>query len=525
MKNVGLYANLVRSIIQKTSWNKYELNNDEEQINMVFSVLLFVMEKSLKDDHCTLDDIGVFIDDINSEFYKKPLNFDQAKELGDYIINTVLSNDGKLMTFNGYDYEAGEYREESVRYVMNRVVYISGDVRRTSYSLTDDGYNLVLSTLEVESNLRITIQELIFKLHLEKQSYDRAAQDIKELFNQIRIHLKKIDNAMVSIRRNALNFSVAQYEEIVHENMDMISDTKIKFENYRDLVEQRRKELEDTHFNIKKLSAEDSQKLSDLKVISEYLSRTIDEHQKILLSHFDLKDLYTKELESLSVVSMVKRFSLRNEIYEPIMDNPRLLEKMGEVLSPLYCKDAESIYDPRIALLPQRTARKRKEEDSDIDTELDEEQWRRETERIKQEKLQKYETCFSYILGYALKRQEVQLKDLTSLPPEDHKKLMPTVDCFKEVMVELIKWLHIDVDKMKEERKNSIEESSEQIELSTVFLDVMEKLDPEGEVKHLIVFKQDDQKARFENIEDEDGKKKTVSCSNVKIICLRREEF
>ena len=78
---------------------------------------------------------------------------------------------------------------------------------------------------------------------------------------------------------------------------------------------------------------------------------------------------------------------------------------------------------------------------------------------------------------------------------------------------------------MKEERKNSIEESSEQIELSTVFLDVMEKLDPEGEVKHLIVFKQDDQKARFENIEDEDGKKKTVSCSNVKIICLRREEF
>ena len=492
------------------------------------------MEKSLKDDVCTLDDVAVYIDEINSSDYEKPLSFDECREMADFIVNSVLSNDGKIMSFDGYDYEQKVYHIINIRYLMNKVVYIDGDVRRTSYTLTEEGYNLLLSTLEVEANLRFTIQEMIFRLHLEKQSYDKAAQDIRELFNQIRIQLRKIDAAMVSIRRNALNFSITQYEEITNENMDMVYDTKQKFENYRDLVEQRKAELLEIHFNVKKLSAEDEEKLANLKVISGYLGRTIDEHQKILTSHFNLKDLYAKEMDNLSVVSMVKRFSLRNEVYDKILDDPNALGNMSELLAPLFNRDVDGVYNPASAAGLQRTSRKKKEEDSTEDIECDEELWEREKQARLKERRKKYEGCLTFILSRAVKRGSVMLSEIEEEIAEEALKhnteeweaekqpakidvLIPTIDIFKEIMVELIKGRTLDLNALKTERRESFEDDSEVFEVNRMVLDIMERLDPEESVAHIVISKQGDSKVSFGNIYDEQGRLREIRCSDVKI--------
>lgn len=533
MKNVGLYATLIQNIVDKTSWNKYYVTKNDERINIVFSVLLFIMEKSLKDDVCTLDDVAVYIDEINSSDYEKPLSFDECREMADFIVNSVLSNDGKIMSFDGYDYEQKAYHIINIRYLMNKVVYIDGDVRRTSYTLTEEGYNLLLSTLEVEANLRFTIQEMIFRLHLEKQSYDKAAQDIRELFNQIRIQLRKIDAAMVSIRRNALNFSITQYEEITNENMDMVYDTKQKFENYRDLVEQRKAELLEIHFNVKKLSAEDEEKLANLKVISGYLGRTIDEHQKILTSHFNLKDLYAKEMDSLSVVSMVKRFSLRNEVYDKILDDPNALGNMSALLAPLFNRDLDEVYNPASAAGLQRTSRKKKEEDSTEDIEFDEELWEREKQARLRERRKKYEGCLTFILSRAVERGSVMLSEIEKEIAEEALKhnteeweaekqpakidvLIPTIDIFKEIMVELIKGRILDLDELKKERQESFEDDGEVFEVNRMVLDIMERLDPDERVTHIVISKQGDSKVSFGNIYDEQGRLREIRCSDVK---------
>lgn len=534
MKNVGLYATLIQNIVDKTSWNKYYVTKNDERINIVFSVLLFIMEKSLKDDVCTLDDVAVYIDEINSSDYEKPLSFDECREMADFIVNSVLSNDGKIMSFDGYDYEEKAYHTINIRYLMNKVVYIDGEVRRTSYTLTEEGYNLLLSTLEVEANLRFTIQEMIFRLHLEKQSYDKAAQDIRELFNQIRIQLRKIDAAMVSIRRNALNFSITQYEEITNENMDMVYDTKQKFENYRDLVEQRKAELLEIHFNVKKLSAEDEEKLANLKVISGYLGRTIDEHQKILTSHFNLKDLYAKEMDSLSVVSMVKRFSLRNEVYDKILDDPNALGNMSALLAPLFNRDVDGVYNPASAAGLQRTSRKKKEEDSTEDIEFDEELWEREKQARLRERRKKYEGCLTFILSRVVERGSVMLSEIEEEIAEEALKhnteeweaekqpakidvLIPTIDIFKEIMVELIKGRILDLDELKKERQESFEDDGEVFEVNRMVLDIMERLDPDERVTHIVISKQGDSKVSFGNIYDEQGRLREIRCSDVKI--------
>lgn len=117
----------------------------------------------------------------------------------------------------------------------NKIVYVENEVRRTSYYLTDDGYNLLLSTLEIEDNMKFNIHEIIFRLHLEKQSYDKAVNDIKNVFNLMRIQFQRVQEAMRQIRRNALSYSVDEYEEVLVGNLNTITDTKKNFRNTRQL--------------------------------------------------------------------------------------------------------------------------------------------------------------------------------------------------------------------------------------------------------------------------------------------------
>ncbi len=253
MKHVGLYAVLYRAACRKPPGRNTGLYRADEQINLIFAVLLYIMEQS-KEEYCTKDDIGVFIDELNMEYLKKDMAYEDCKSLGDFILNVVLSNEGKAMYFDGYNFEQKAYQIMNISYVANRIVYVEDEVKRTSYYLTDDGYNLLLGTLEMESNMKLTIHEMIFKMHLEKQSYDKAVDEIKNVFNLLRIQLQKIQEAMGKVRRNALNYSVAEYGDILDENLDTISDTNQKFQDYRELVKARARELEKEKINIRRLT-------------------------------------------------------------------------------------------------------------------------------------------------------------------------------------------------------------------------------------------------------------------------------
>ncbi len=523
MKNVGLFARLVLNTTSRTTWNTYKFQSDSEQLNMVFSVLLFIMEQSLKEDYCTIDDIGAFIDNINATYFLKQLSFEECRNLGDFIVNTILSNDGKLMSFDGYDYESRAYHIEHIGYVKNRVVYINGDIKRTSYSLTDDGYNLMLSTLEVENNLKLTIHEMIFQMHLEKQSYDKAVDDIKNIFLQMRIQLKKIQEAMVRIRRNALDYSVAEYEEILNENLNTITETKVKFENYREHVKKRAAELEHENINVKKLTSKDEENLANLKIIWGYLNQTIDEHQKILNTHFDLKDLYTKELEQLAIVKSIKRFSVKTDVYDKIIEAPASLEEFHFFLAPLFNREIEKNYNPLKASEFQKNIKAKTEEDTVEEIDFDEEEWEREQERIREEKRKKYESSVSYIVDKVVKAGEILLSDLREEIGDnvcERDKLIPTIEIFKEVMVELIKGQNLDIAALKKERSSVITDSLEVFEPNIMLLDMLEKYDRDGEITNFIVIRTPGEDVIFEDIVGEDGVKRSIKCSNVRFVGL-----
>lgn len=73
MKHVGLYVVLIQNSIQKTTWKQFGFMRADEQINLIFAVLLYIMEQSLKEENCTIDDIGACIDTLNSQHFQKNL--------------------------------------------------------------------------------------------------------------------------------------------------------------------------------------------------------------------------------------------------------------------------------------------------------------------------------------------------------------------------------------------------------------------------------------------------------------------
>lgn len=525
MKNVGLYAMLIQNSSQKMTWKQYGFLKLDEQLNMVFAVMLYIMEQSLKEEICTMDEIGAYIDTLNMQYFEKNIAYEDCRKLGDFIVNVILSNEGRAMYFDGYNFEQSAYQIMHISYVANKIVYIDQELKRTSYYLTDDGYNLLLGTLEIESNMKLTIHEMIFQMHLEKQSYDKAVDEIKNVFNLLRIQLQKIQEAMGKIRRNALSYSVKDYEMILDENLDTISDTKQKFQNYREMVKSRARELEEANINVKRLSEKEEEKLNNLREIEKYLNRTIDEHQKILSSHFDLKALYTRELEQLTQMSLIRRFSLRTELYDKILENPSVLGNLDFFLRPLFNRETEKTYNLNKAFQLQRPVRKREEENSEEILDFDEEAWQEEQERMRREKLKKYEISLNRILSYAAAGGEISLQEIcvrTQENEEEREQLIPSVGIFKEIMVELIKNREIDIELLKKERSEYLQDRPGEFQLNDMLLQLAEEYPENRSIRRIETYRMGDgDTVTFENIEDENGRRKSIRCSNVLIRVIR----
>lgn len=527
MKSVGLHFMLIQNSIQKTTWKQYGFSSGAEQINLIFAVLLYIMEQSLKEERCTMDDIGAYIDTVNMQHFHKSINYDECKQLGDFIVNVILSNEGKAMYFEGFDFEENEYRDMHVSYVANRIVYVDQEFRRTSYYLTDDGYNLLLSTLEIENNMKLTVHEMIFQMHLEKQSYDKAVDEIKNVFNLLRVQLQKIQDACGKIRRNALSYSVRDYETILLENLDTIQNTRQKFQDYREMVKSRARELEERNINVQQLQSKEKEKLGYLREIENYLTRTIDEHQKILSSHFDLKSLYTRELEQLSQMSLIQRFPLRTGLYDKVLKDADTLTRLDYFLRPLFNQDVDKAYNLNKAFQLQRPARRKTEADSEEELDFDEESWKREKDRLRQEKLKKYESSLGCLLRHASGKEGISLLELNERMEEgERRELIPNVEIFKEVMVELIKSREIDLTALQKERCEYIQDNPEEFQLNEMLLKLAGAETDAGRkriVRVRAVRVEDGKTVVFPEIPDETGGVRSICCSNVRLWAVREE--
>lgn len=522
MKNVGMYAVLLKNVMYKSTLKQYGFELLEEQVTLVFSVMLFIMEQSLRDEICTMDDICQFADELNLKYFHKNITYDNMKEVMDFVVNTILGNAGEAIYFDCYDFEKEKYERKNIRYISNKAVNVDAQghmesisvnsgVRRTSYYMTEDGYNLLLGTLEIESNMKLTVQEMIFKLHLERAEYDKAVDTIKDIFSQIKIQLKKVEEAMLRIRHNALNYSVEEYRQTMRENLQMIEDTGKKFHEYEELVQLRVHELEEQNINIHKLDEKELENLANLKVIEKYLQRTISSHQAILNMHMDFKTVYDEQLFQITQMSLIKRFDLRKELYQPILEDASRLTNIEIFLNPLLSNEPDRIYNLNKAFEYQKPVRKNGGEDTEVIS-FDEEAWEEERKERIAKKQALYDGILGTLLGAVMQNGgNISLEQLMqSISEEQKQKMTADIGALKTVVVELLREKCVDIERLKKERRDYILEENEEFHLGESLL----RLFGDSEVSRITAERIEDGK-EVVLCRQENGRR--IVCSNVNI--------
>ena len=343
------------------------------------------------------------------------------------------------------------------------------------------------------------------------------ANDIKNIFNQLRIQYQRIGEAMRKIKQNALSYSMLDYKVLLEDNLETIEDTGKKFSSYRENIRERVKELEDKDINIRKLDKEDRKNLLNLKIIESYLSRVIDEHQQILKSHFELKSLYTKELEDLSQMTLIKRFNLRNELYDKILEDSEYLQDIEYFIRPLLNQDVDKTYNINKSAEIQKPIRPRAQDEDEEILEFDDEGWLEERLARQKRKLDLYNSSLGIILAYASYNNGISLRRLKEELAGDYSKLIPNIEIFKEIVIELLRNAQIDIGELKKERQEHImEDDVLDFQLNRNILDIMDNNPDLSDVKQINTFRiNDENPVIFENVNDSTGRQKRIYCSNI----------
>lgn len=169
----------------------------------------------------------------------------------------------------------------------------------------------------------------------------------------------------------------------------------------------------------------------------------------------------------------------------------------------------------------QRPIRKKVEEDTDELLDFDEEQWQEELERKKKEKLKRYEDSLAFIIDAALKKGSLtlmELKDILQQDDQAQKVCIPTIDVFKEIMVELIRNREISIETLRKEKSEYITEQANDFQLNDMLLGLTEDSASRRRIKRIFVERLGDGTVvEFEHVRDELGNEKTIRCTNVMI--------
>lgn len=516
MKHVGRYAVLCSNSFDKKLWKDYGIESRDEQMNMLFTLLLFIMEYSLKEEDCTIDEMAMFLTEVYEECYSRRLGLEEGTALARFMVEEVLGNAGNSMYFMAYDYDTGRYTDINIRYIDNRVVYQEGGVRRTSYYLTDEGYNMVLATMELENNLRITIHEMLFKLHLEKADYNKAVDDIKSIFGQLRKQSQKIEEAAHAIKRNALDYSVGDYKNIIEENIATVVNTREKFNLHREFIEEKVREFEEKEISGEQFTEKEKENLNNLRRINGYLTRTLDEHQRIFTQHFDLKKLYEYELENFSNMNLVQRFPFRSDVYDVILKDAELLKDVDRIWNPLFIAQTDKWFNPEKMLEYQKRLKKSAVEEETIELDFDVEEYNREKEKKRKEHMGKYKGCITSILDMLLEKRQFTLRDINEVSEEEKRAvLIPNVEIFREIMIEFLTEETIDMEKLRKEQSEYLMDASESFVLNEMLLMITDDKKYRGIGKIHIYAMEDGEVVCFTNIADEAGNNKSLKCSNI----------
>ena len=437
MKTVGSFVRLLENCARKEAWKQCGFDSLAVQVTMLFAVLLFIMEQSSRGEACTLDDIAGFIGGIGPEHFGADLAPAARFGLAKFIVQDVLTNGGRRMRFPARNFETGEDESVGIDFISGRM--LGGRKRSVSYSLTENGYALLFGTLEMESNLRISVNQMIFEETLKKSDYGRALDSIKEIVHLMRREKRSNEEAAAGIRGDVASFSMEEHAARLDRSLEAVRKAREKLRPYQDYVADLLRKFEDG-VEWPGTDGKRRDQLEKLKAIQRHLHGALGMELDVVLSHNAYRDACDREFLNFWRNAFEDRISFEAEIFGKVLGDASLLERADEFLHPLFSRGLGKTFVLADALESCRAGEARDPVPARV-ADADVSAWKEDMRRKKEEHDARLRGALREILsaaragGTTLKR----LRDEAAADKARLARLASTAGIFSGLLLELVR--------------------------------------------------------------------------------------
>lgn len=355
-KRMELVA-VVDSIVNRRNTSEEMEQNfqREEMDNILLSILVFIMEMTLTEDSdCTMSSIEDFLREILPA-YQKVLPRPDVEALARYLVKDILQNKGTRRDYRVMDYEQGP-RQITVRLITDRI----NDRNEVVYSLTQQGYNFLFRTKEVDEELGFQLEEMRLKMLIHKKNYKRALEQSRELLRMLNEKRSEMQQFELQLRSNLSELSGADYEELVLSVDHMLDDEYRVMQDINDMVE-----LATAHLVEQARIGDDTDERSqqakrEIDAIEENVGRALTLQRTLLTRCEGLRTLYLGLLEDAFQYQQSQTYDIEQVLLKPMEALERLswkrLEKIRNgLLTPLFLPQMPHTLNLKLAYLPQGT--------------------------------------------------------------------------------------------------------------------------------------------------------------------------
>lgn len=307
---------IVESIVNRRNKNTEieKLFKENQFENVVFSVLVFIMEKTLSEDsECNIKAISGFLLSILPNYYDIKISTDMATQIAEYIIKNVLQNEGLPVYFPVMKYASEKWEQMRVKLIDDKVAE-TNDTYSITYVLTDQGYDFLFRTKEVDQEISFSVEEFKLRELIKRKNYKKALQQSINLIQMVRQKKKDIQQFMLKVRENIYEVDISKFEDLINSTYDLLSEEYQVLGEIMEMVKLSEQRLHEEYRLSGKLGEDIRKAQKEISQIRGNLSTTLSEQRDLILSRQSLSKIYVETIKEAFSYTLEKRFDFEEEI-------------------------------------------------------------------------------------------------------------------------------------------------------------------------------------------------------------------
>ncbi len=374
------FAAVVDSIVNRTNKNS-EIEQQfapQEIDNLLLSVLVFIMERTLSEDHdCTIESVSGFLGSVLPA-YGKHLSAGETDTLARYLVKDILQNKGVKRTYKAMDYAAG-LRELTVRLVADQV----NEHNQVVFELTRQGYDFLFRTKEVDDELGFQIEEMRLQMQIEKHYYKEAIGQSRELVRMLIQKRRELAQFEAEIRGDLSAISGQDYDSLMRGVDSILAEEYGTMQKIEEKVRRAQQQLDEEENRRGQLDGKARAARTEVLGILENVRRALSLQRQMLIQCERMKKLYLHMLEDAIAYHATRRYNMEDEILIPLTScTIREPEEMNRLcrglLAPLFLPQFSPILNLRLIYDRQAKIREAEWEQSVEEEAMESEQAARE---------------------------------------------------------------------------------------------------------------------------------------------------